>query len=140
MTHISTASGPLIQRFADVLDHINRYQFHRVTRLAKDSGVSPSTVSRIISNQFNPSFALIEKLTNAIEKELGYPIDPRDLIAHNGRFRTRSVCDLTGCEGCLPSIALDEFGSTKPAYQGIAPGTWVTSLYPRGFRNEEGIK
>lgn len=132
--------GPLLNRFDDVLVHTDRFAFYKIRRLAKDAGVSPSSVSRLINNQLNPSFALVARITAAIEMELGMKIDPRDLIAENGEFLTRSVCDLTGCRGCLPSAALDEFGRTLPAFTDVKPGTWVTSRNPKGFVTGKGIR
>jgi transcriptional regulator with XRE-family HTH domain len=131
--------GPIINRFADVMIHVKRFEFRGVQRLAIDADISPSSVSRLINNKINPSFALVARVTAAIEKELGMKIDPRDLIAENGEFLTRSVCDLTACPGCLPDNAMDEFGETKPAFANITPGTWVTSRYPKGFVTKKGV-
>ncbi|MBS1701411.1 MAG: helix-turn-helix transcriptional regulator [Armatimonadetes bacterium] len=130
--------GHIINRFGDVMDHVDKFAFKGVGRLAEASLVSPSTISRLINNQINPSFALIARVTAAIEKELGMRIDPRDLIAEEGKFLTPSVCNLTACPGCLPESAVDEFGDTKQRFQGVLPGTWVTSRYPKGFQEEKG--
>lgn len=127
------AYGPTINRIADVMEHINRYAFHGVKNLALDARVSRSTVSRLISNKLNPSFALVARITGAIEQKLGYRIDPRDLIAENGQFLTRFACDLVRCPGCLPSSALDEFGGRQAAFTKIEKGHWVSSRYPTGF-------
>ncbi len=132
--------GPIINRFADVLDHSDRFAFSGVSRLASEAGVSPSSVSRLLNNQINPSFALIARLTAALEKEFGFRIDPRDLIAEEGQFLTRCVCDLTGCPGCLPEAAMNEFGSTQPAFDGITPGHWVTSRFPLGFGSGKELR
>lgn len=127
------AFGPAINRFTDVMAHHDRYSFKGITRLAKDAGVSPSSVSRVINGKMNPSFLMVARLTEALEKELGYRIDPRDLLSENGKFLTRFVCDLTGCKGCLPDMAWDEFGSKKATYADVKPGEWETSKHPKGF-------
>ena len=119
--------------------HVDRFEFLGVQRLAEAADVSPSSISRLINNKINPSFALVARVTAAIEKELGKKIDPRDLIAENGEFLTRSVCDLTACRGCLPDNAKDEFGETKPAFADVTPGNWVTSRYPKGFVTKKGV-
>lgn len=131
--------GPIINRLGDVLDHVDKFAFKGVQRLAEAADIHPSSISRLINNRINPSFALVARVTAAIEKELGFRIDPRDLIAENGAFLTRSVCDLTACLGCLPDNAMDEFGETKPAFADVTPGTWVTSRYPKGFVTEKGV-
>ncbi|MBS1714604.1 MAG: helix-turn-helix transcriptional regulator [Armatimonadetes bacterium] len=133
------AFGPVINRFTDVMAHSDRFAFKGTTRLALDAGVSPSSVSRLIHGEINPSFVLVARLTAAVEKELGFRIDPRDLVAESGRFLTCFTCGLVGCRGCLPDNARDEFGSLKPAYEGVAPGTWVTSRYPKGY-SEKGVR
>ena len=127
--------GPTINRLADVMAHLDRYAFNGVTRLAKDARVSASSVSRLINGKMNPSFAMVVRLTIALEKQLGRRIDPRELIAETGNFLTKFVCDLVGCNGCLPESAVDEFGQVKGSFVGISPGTWVTSKYPRGYQS-----
>lgn len=106
--------------------------------LAEDAGVDPSTVSRLIHQKINPSFLLVARITGALERQLGRRIDPRDLIAENGEFLTPFTCDLTGCAGCLPESALDEFGDRKSAFAETAKGKWVTSHYPSGYPKKGG--
>lgn len=125
--------GPVVNRFTDVMAHTDRFAFHGTTRLAQDAGVDPASVSRIIHGIQNPTFAMVARLTEAVEKVVGYRIDPRDLVAENGKFLTPFCCDLTGCQGCLPESALDEFGDTKSAFSGVKPGNWVSSRYPNGY-------
>ena len=135
MKHPPTqAFGPAVNRFGDVADHTTRYAFNGVSKLARDAGVTPSAVSRLVNGKMNPSFLMVARITDALERELGYRIDPRDLIAENGRFLTRYACDLIdGCRGCLPDAATDEYGDRKRAFEGIKPGQWVTSRHPRGY-------
>lgn len=130
--------GPAINRFTDVMAHSDRFAFKGVTRLAREAGVSPSSVSRLINGRMNPSFLMVSRLTGALERTLGFRIDPRDLVAENGQFLCRHVCDLMACPGCLPDIAWDEFGSLKPTYADVDPGKWVTSRHPKGLTQEKG--
>jgi transcriptional regulator with XRE-family HTH domain len=132
------AFGPTVNRVSDVAAHTTRYAFKGVGRLARDAGISPSAVSRLVSGKMNPSFVLVARITEALEKELGYRIDPRDLVAERGRFLTRFTCDLVAnCRGCIPEAATDEFGDTKKAFEGVRPGQWVTSRYPMGYEVTE---
>ncbi len=128
------AFGPTINRIADVMAHTNRYAFCGVARLAADAKVSPSSISRLINGKMNPSFALVARVTTALEATVGYRIDPRELVAELGRFLTPHTCDLMGCQGCLPGNAMDEFGDIKPAFADVRPGRWVTSRYPKGYK------
>jgi len=129
------AFGPTINRIADVMAHTNRFAFCGVARLAKDARVSASSVSRLINGKMNPSFAMVARVTSALEAAVGYRIDPRDLVAELGRFLTTNTCDLMGCQGCLPENATDEFGDIKPAFAKIKPGRWVTSRHPSGYQS-----
>ena len=133
------AHGPIITRIPDVMSHIPKFASRAgVERLATESGLSAKSVSRLIHGEGNPSFLTVVRLTNALEARLERRVDPRDLIAENGEFLTRFTCDLVGCQGCLPDAATDEFGDLKLAYQGVQPGQWVTSRYPKGFSRKEG--
>lgn len=127
------AFGPTINRIADLMAHIDRYSFKGVARLARDAGVSASSVSRLINGKMNPSFAMTARITEALERELGLALDPREVFAENGAFPTRHVCRLVGCRGCLPECASDEHGEILPAFKGVRPGQWVSSQWPRGY-------
>lgn len=131
--------GPVINRFADLMAHSKDYAFLGVSRLARDAGVNPASVSRLINGKVNPSFALVARLTTVLERQFGLVIDPRDLVAEEGRFLTTYACDLVACPGCLPERAVDEFGTLKAAYNGVKPGKWITSRYPRGLRKEDQL-
>lgn len=132
--------GPQINRFADVMEHHNRFMFKGVSKLALDAGVSPSSVSRLINGKMNPSHQMVQRLRKALERAYGFRIDPGDLIAEEGRFVTKFVCDVVGCPGCLPKAAYDEFGSLKDAYKDVKSGQWVTSRYPKGYVPERFSK
>jgi hypothetical protein len=131
------AFGPLINRISDVMIHTNRYASKGVDRLSRDTGLAHSSLSRIINNEVNPSFRSIERITKALERELGRHLEMRDLMSEGGGFLTPFSCDLCGCRGCLPSAATDEFGDVKQTYSGITPGHWVTSRFPRGFTSQK---
>lgn len=132
------AFGPTINRVRDVMAHTRKYAFRGVPRLASDAGVHRTTLSRVVHGTINPSAAMAHRIATALQKELGVPIDPRELFAENGGFPTRYTCDLVGCRGCLPEAATDEFGDLKAMYLGVEPGKWVTSAYPRGFSARKG--
>ena len=134
------ALGPAINRLGDVMAHTKRYAFKGVRRLAKDARVSASSVSRLIRGKMNPSFAMVARLAGPLEREFGFAIDPRNLIAEHGEFLTRHCCSVVHCTGCLPENAYDEFGAKKQAFADIAPGRWVTSRYPQGFAAQKGAK
>lgn len=125
--------GPAINRIADVMAHIDRYAFKGVARLAEDAGVSSSSVSRLINGRMNPSFAMAARITEALERRAGLSIGMREVFSEDGAFRTRHICELMRCRGCLPEAAIDASGAVMPAFRGVRPGQWVTSRWPRGY-------
>ncbi len=137
-THPTKALGPVICRLGDVMMHITRYSFDGSARLAEDAQVTRSSISRILSGKMNPSFVMVARITGAIEEQLGFQIDPRDLISEAGAFRTPYVCEALHCGNCLPDIAHDDSDRLSPQYKAILPGKWVTSESPKGFDHEGG--
>ena len=115
-------------RIAAVIEHIPRYTIQGQARLARDAGVSRSAVSRLLSGQTVPSFTIALALTNALERELGKKLEPRELLSLDGTYPTPNVCDLCGCRGCLPRHAYAPDDTLHPDFRSIAPGTW--SLAP----------
>lgn len=116
-----------------MLAHTTRYAFEPQARLAKDVGVSRSTISRIMSGKSRPSFDLVQRITGALEQALGRTLDPRELFSPDGTYPTRSGCLLCGCNGCLPETAFDRWGRRRPAFQSMQPGDWT--LTPPGPSN-----
>lgn len=116
-------------RILALMAHTTRYAFQGETRLANDAGVSKSAVSRLLTGQSSPSFALVVALTKALENRLGRPLDPRDLISLDGSYPTATACELAGCRGCLPNEAYDEHNQLKPEYKDVKPGQWAVSLH-----------
>jgi hypothetical protein len=126
--------GPTINRVGDVMAHTSRFAFCGVKRLAQDSGVSRSTISSIINGSISASSSMVARITGALERELGFAIDPRNLFAEYGGFLTPNVCEVCHCTGCLPARAWDEFGDIKVSFAAVEPGHWVTSKYPSGYQ------
>lgn len=116
---------PVINRIFAVMMHTTRYAFKAQARLAADCGVSPSTISRLLTGFSSPSFVLVDAVTKALEKQLGVPLDPRELVSVDGDFPTRFTCDLCRCGGCLPYEAWDEDDHLRPEYKGVRPGEWT---------------
>lgn len=124
---------PTINRISDLMAHSNRFAFHGTVRLARAAGVDVSTVSRILHGQINPSFALVARITEALEQEFQTNIDPRNVVAEAGKFLTDSACMVVNCGGCLPDASRDAFHRLTPEWHGVRAGTWVTSKFPQGF-------
>lgn len=133
-TNPNQVLGPVISRLGDAMIHINPYSSKGNSRLASAVGTDPSTISRLIRGKLtNPSFALIARITTALEKEVGHHIDPRDLFAEMGAYLTRHICEVMRCRGCLPPSAHDEFNDVKPSFARLQRGQWVSSRFPNGY-------
>lgn len=130
------AFGPVVPRVRDVLAHIPIYSGRSITQLAEDAGVSKSAISRLLNKEHNPSFAVVARVANAIERRTGRRIDLRDLVAEDGDYPTSFVCRVVGCTGCIPEAAFDEFGDRKQAFADVTPGRWVSSRAPRKEAHE----
>ena len=110
-----------------VLLHVPWYGFRPQARLSRDSGVSPSAVSRLIRGKAQPSLTVALAITRALSLRLGKPLDVLDVFSLDGSYPTPSVCHLTGCRSCLPPEAYDGSDSLRPEYQGARAGDWSLS-------------
>ena len=127
-------------RIRDVLIHTKWYAFKGEARLAHDARMSKAGLSRIINGQSAPSFRAICKIVAALEKELGLPVDPREVVSFTGTYPTPSVCDLVGCRGCLPDAAYLENDERRPGFTDDQKGRWSVApsdLATQPVSNEE---
>ncbi len=121
---------PVQHRLEGVMLHVPWYSVQGVTRLARDAGVSHSAVSRLLAGETSPSFALLWKLTKALEQRLGRRLDPRELVSLDGSYPTPSTCALCGCAGCLPPQAYTADDTLKPEWRHVRPGEWSSPHDP----------
>ena len=110
------------------MSHINYLSFEGQARLAREAGVSPSAISRLVRGETNPSFAHVLAILRVFEKHLGKRIDPRDILSIDGNYPTPSVCELCCCKGCLPAQFYDDDEKIKAEYRNVKSGEW--SLLP----------
>lgn len=117
-------TGLVYNRLLAIMAHTTRYAFKGEARLAADARVARSTISRLVTGQSNPSFALVTAVSQALSHHLSRRIDPHEFISFDGLYPTPSVCQLVGCTGCLPSEVYTENGHRKDEYRDIKPGQW----------------
>lgn len=108
---------PVENRIREFMEHSVRYAFMGESRLAKDCGVSVSSVCRLIIGYGSPSFAIIFKITAALEKEFDKPIDPREVASIDGMYPTGKVCDVVDCKGCTPQTAWNSDDTLKDNFR-----------------------
>lgn len=111
-------------RIREIAIHVPWYGFKTQARLARDSGVSPATISRLVHRKSQPSLKLSLQIAQALSYRLGRPLDVREVFSVDGRYPTPSVCILTGCRSCLPPEAYDEDENLKPEYCAMKAGAW----------------
>ena len=118
--------GAAFNRLRAVLLHIPYYAFGGPARLARDSGVSKSTISRLTRGHTNsPSYRVAAQVVEAIQRRSGIALDPAEIFSPSGRFPTPSVCALLGCSGCLPPAAWSENDDRlKESRRHQKPGDW----------------
>jgi transcriptional regulator with XRE-family HTH domain len=118
-----SGSSPVHTQLAAVMQHIPEYQFRGLSRLARDAGLSKATLSRLLSGKHEPSYRTVYRVTEAIERRLKRPLDPRDLIGETFAFRY-TACELCGCRGCIPAEAYDANEEVISTFRGVQSGEW----------------
>lgn len=105
--------------------HTTRYCFRGDSRLAKDAGLSKSTISQLNRGLKNPLYITVSKIVKCLEVQLGRLLDFDDVISLNGHYPTASVCELCGCPGCLPDSLYEADGSRKKEFEEVLSGLWT---------------
>ena len=125
-------------RLRAILLHVPYYTFEGTARLARDTGLAPSSISRIIRGKVSPSYVVVERVTKAISHRLGRRLDARELFTTDGTYPTPSTCKLMDCSGCLPPEAWCEFTNTlRPRWKQQKPGDW--SRYGPNTQKSSGV-
>jgi len=112
-------------RLPEILAHLSAFTFQPQARLAKEVGVAPSTISRLINGKVSPSPQLVQRVQQVLDTQIGRPIPTREWLSLDTTWPTPYICKVVGCPGCLPEQAYYSDDSLKPAFWHIAPGTWT---------------
>jgi hypothetical protein len=124
---LSTSQAPLgaANRLRAVLLHVPYYTISGVSRLAADTGLSRSTISRLCNQKTRPHRHVAENIAWAICKRSGRCVAIEEIFSVIGDYPTPSACQLMGCRGCLPPQAWDErTDRLKPPWRRQKPGEW----------------
>jgi transcriptional regulator with XRE-family HTH domain len=124
---ISSHPTPAVSnRLRSILYHIPWYSIEGIVRLAKDTGLSTSTISRLVGQKNSPSYRVAETIASVISQKTGIPIETNEIFSPTGNFPTPSVCNLMGCKGCLPPEAWNEAtDSLKENWRHAKPREWA---------------
>lgn len=83
-----------------ILAHTSRYAFDPAPRLARDTGLSYTTIYNILHGYNSPTYFTAIRIIEALEKANGRRFDPREVFALNEGFLTESGCEFMGCHHC----------------------------------------
>ncbi len=125
----------LHNRVGAVMLHTKRYGVGGITPLANDCGVAPSAVGRIVRGLASPSYAVANRIVEALEVQLGRTLSIREVFSESGRYPTQFVCVLCGCTGCLPGFMFTADNEHKTEYVGVHGGNWIGDVFD-GKQNE----
>ena len=118
-TDAATNSAKQHNRIAAIMLHCKRYWSLGASLLARDAGVSKSTMSALIRGKSQPLYRTAAKVVKNLERELGLPLDHNEVFSEDGNYPTPSVCKLVGCHnpfGCLPAHLFGRDGAMKPEH------------------------
>lgn len=122
-------------RIAALMTHTSRYSFRGTSRLAKDAGLSKSTVCHIVHGNTAPLYRTVAPMIKCLEFQLARKLDVREVFSSDGTYPTRHVCKLAGCRGCLPDKIHRADGTVKPQWVDLRPGMWSGDVDE--FREED---
>lgn len=123
-------------RIAAIMLHTNRYWSRGTSRLAEDSGVSKSTISHLVHGKVNPLYSTVESVVKCLERQLGHPLDIREVVSKDGTYPTPFICRLVGCPGCTPEFVYDRENREKPAFRHFRAGQWTGDTFEFESINE----
>lgn len=112
-------------RIAAIMAHTSRYSFRGTSRLAKDAGVSKSTICHLTHGQSSPLYITLKRIVSHLEFQIARRLGTREVVSEDGAYPTAYVCKLVGCSGCMPEQAFLPDGTLKDEWQGVEPGKWT---------------
>lgn len=80
--------------------HTNRYAFDPAPRMARDTGLSYTTIYNILLGYNSPTYWTAVRIVEALEKATGRKFDPREIFGIQERFLTDNGCHFMGCHHC----------------------------------------
>ena len=129
--------GRLHNRIAAIMLHINGYDSKGVVRLASDAGISRSELSRLLHGKTNPSYVIVERIHQCLERKAHRVFNLREIVSETGRYPTTYVCSLLKCKGCLPAYAFNRHVDMTAEFRDVQPGQWTGNVGPTA---PKGIK
>ena len=80
-----------------VLVRLPEYIFCGQVKLARATGFSPSTISRIVHNTLQPSIYTVMRIMAVLEQEFSRPLNYQEIFSIDGNYPTKNICTVLGC-------------------------------------------
>jgi DNA-binding XRE family transcriptional regulator len=109
-------------RIRAIMIHLRRYWSMGASILARDVGVSKSTISHLLRGKSNPLYSTASRVVKCLESQLGFPLNPDEVFSKDGSYPTPYVCMLVGCKGCSADAFLDSAHQIRPGVKKIERG------------------
>jgi len=87
-------------RLGAMMAHTDRYAFDPAPRLARDTGLSYTTIYCLLRGIHSPSYYTAIKITEALERATKRRFDPREIMSISERFPIPVVCDFMKMGPC----------------------------------------
>lgn len=89
-------------RIRAIMIHLRRYWSRGASILARDVGVSKSTISHLLRGKSNPLYSTASRVVKCLELQIGFQLNDEEVFSKDGSYPTPYVCMLVGCRGCYP--------------------------------------
>lgn len=109
-------------RIRAIMIHVARYWSMGASILARDVGVSKSTISHLLRGKSNPLYSTASQVVKCLERELSFPLNPDEVFSKDGSYPTPYVCMLVRCKGCYADAFLGSSRLFKPGIKRIERG------------------
>lgn len=109
-------------RVRAIMIHLPRYWSMGASVLARDVGVSKSTISHLLRGKSNPLYSTASRVVKGLESQLGFPLNHEEVFSTDGSYPTPYVCMLVGCRGCSAEALLDSGRQLRPGFPRIERG------------------
>lgn len=124
-------------RVAAMMLHTKWYSSCPTSRLAHDAGVAKSTICKMMHGRANPLYSTTLRVVKCLERDLGLPLDHREVFSEDGSYPTQFVCAVVGCRGCGPPIVYGHGTEVKEALRSLRSGQWTGDTCEFDFISKE---
>lgn len=116
-------------RVLAIMIHLPRYWSRGAAQLARDIGVSKSTISRLVRGKSHPLYRTACKIVKCLQQELGRPLTHDEVFSDSGLYPTQFVCDLVNCPGCSDDRFFDLDSCRRAGCQHLERGRWTGDAF-----------